>query len=240
MRQILSVVVALIVIVGAALFVVGWGDDDETADATTTSTSTSTSSTTTSTTTTTIPTDCIAPAEEPVPETTADATTTAPPTDDTVFDVGRQSSLSRRSSVSTVGLDEVNFGLTVRAAEEAAGTDMVPCEPVSDCYRGVPADAPEGISFVVTEGTIERVDIASGPIETVSGLGIGTAEAAILERFGDQIERELIDDATEELIFVPLSEKDAQFRVIFTMRDGVVETFRSGRLPIVLDRTPCA
>ena len=82
-------------------------------------------------------------------------------------------------------------------------------------------------------------DIASGPIETVSGLGIVTEEAAVVERFGDQIERERIDDATEELIFVPVSENDAQFRVIFTMRDGVVETFRSGRLPIVLDRTPC-
>ena len=45
---------------------------------------------------------------------------------------------------------------------------------------------------------------------------------------------------TVDLIFVPRDENDAQFRVAFTVVDGVVETFRAGRVPMVLDADPCA
>jgi len=238
------VLVAFIVILGAALFVVSWsggdGDDETVADATTTSTtSTSTSSTTTSTTTTTIPTECTLDTGA-----TADQPSTTIDPDDLAYEDDTEDepvipTLGANSSISTVGLDTVNFGMTVFQAERAAGTTMTPCEPVSECYRVTPVDAPEGISFVVHEGTIERVDIASGPITTVSGVGIGTEESHIIELFGDQIEREPIDDATTNLVFVPTDETDAAFRVIFTISDGVVQTFRSGRIPLVLDANPC-
>ena len=147
--------------------------------------------------------------------------------------------LGPSSSITTVGLDTVNFGMTVKQAETAAGTSMIPCAPVSSCYRVTPTDAPDGISFVVHEGTIERVDIAEGPITTRSGVGIGTAEDRIIELFGNQIERAINDDSSVDLIFVPQDEDDAEFRVIFTIRDGVVETFRSGRTPLVLEKSPC-
>ena len=238
--------VAFIVILGAALFVVSWSggddDDDETvAGATTTSTtSTSTSSTTTSTTTTTIPTECT----RDTGATTDQPSTTVDPDDlayeDDTEDEPVVPTLGANSSISTVGLDTVNFGMTVFQAERAAGTQMIPCNPVSECYRVTPVDAPEGVSFVVHDGTIERVDIASGPITTVSGVGIGTEESRIIELFGDQIEREVIDDATTDLVFVPADESDAEFRVIFTISNGVVQTFRSGRIPLVFDANPCA
>ena len=108
-------------------------------------------------------------------------------------------SLGPNSSVSTVGLDEVTFGLTVSQAEREAGTAMIPCEPVSECYRVTPQVAPEGISFLVHEGTIERVDIVAGPIETTSGLGIGTSSERLVELFGDRIEREVLGTDTVDL-----------------------------------------
>lgn len=251
-RQIVTVVVALIAIVGAGLFVVSWGDDDDgtegddAAVGDASSTTTSTSSTSTSTTTTTIPTRCTsADAGEPPDTTTPDTTTTVAAIDDAteagdgVPVAPLEPTLGENSSVSTVGLDTVTFGLTVFQAEQAAGTEMVPCEPVGDCYRVTPTDAPAGISFVVTEGTIERVDIAGGPITTRSGIGIGSDESRIVELFGDSLERQVNDDSSVDLIFVPSSETDADFRVVFTIRDGVVETFRSGRVPLVLDTVPC-
>ncbi len=247
LRQILTMIVALIVIVGAALFVVSWGgdgEDDEQTTTDTTSTTSTTPSSSTSTTTTTIPTRCAAapteePTEKPDAESTDDPDTEERPDDDEP-DAPTGPTLGENSSVSTVGLDTVPFGLTVFQAEQAAGTEMIPCEPVSDCYRVTPVDAPPGISFVVTDGTIERVDIAEGPITTRSGVGIGTEEARIVELFGDSLERRVNDDSSVDLIFVPSSENDAEFRVVFTIRDGMVETFRSGRLPIVLDTAPCA
>ena len=60
-----------------------------------------------------------------------------------------------------------------------------------------------------------------------------------MELFGDRIETQVNADSSVDLVFVPQDEGDDQFRVIFTIRDGVVETYRSGRVPIVLDLDPC-
>ncbi len=254
-RQIIAVLVAFIAILGAAILVLNWTGDDggddalvDTTTSTTSSTSTSTTSSTTSTTTTSIPVNCTVDAPATTTTTaSSESTTTTEASDpaDGDADIPDEDeeiivpTLGPSSSISTVGLDTVHFGMTVKQAEAAAGTPMIPCSPVSSCYRVTPSDAPDGISFVVHEGTIERVDIAAGPITTRSGVGVGTAEDRIIELFGNQIERAVNDDSSVDLIFVPQDEDDAEFRVIFTIRDGVVETFRSGRIPLVLDRAPC-
>lgn len=264
-RSIIVMLVTLIVILSAALFVVTWGGDDdpdETATASTTTTlATTTTTTTVATTTTTeapapvvtVPPECASGAEaaeetvdgdetdETATTTTTTTTTTeAPPDDDAATTTTIAPTLSPSDSVSTVGLGEVDFGMTIRQAEAAAGTRMIPCGPIGECYRVIPAVAPDGISFLVTESTIERVDIVSGPITTRSGVGIGTEQERIIELFGDQIETSINDDSTVDLIFVPQDETDAEFRVVFTIRDGVVETYRSGRVPQVTDPDPCA
>ena len=249
-RQLIIMLVTLIVIVGAALFVVTWSGDDggeDTVASTTTLAASTTSSTTTTTsapTTTTIPVEC---SNEPTDNAeTSDASTTT--TTEAAESDGEETeaptttvlNLGTNDSISTVGLGEVTFGMTVAQAQVAAGTDLINCAPASDCYRVTPAQGPEGISFLVTESTIERVDIVAGPLTTRSGIGIGSPEDDIINLFGDQIETQVNDDSSVDLIFVPQDESDAEFRVIFTIRDGVVETFRSGRIPQVTVQNPCA
>lgn len=260
-RQIIVLIISLIAIVGAALLVIVWagGDDEDSsgdtaapsvtatgatgdtagsadgdsatgsdaatdaaagaADATAT---TDTLAATSSTTTTTIPLNCV------IDSSTSSTTASGSPT------------LKDSSKISTAGLGPVTFGLTITEAEKAAGTTMIPCAPVSSCYRVTPASAPDGISFVVQSGRIERVDIARGPITTVSGVGIGTTEARIVELFGDKIQRSAIEAGRVDLVFVPVDEDDSRFRVIFTVNNGVVENFRAGRTAITTNRTPCA
>lgn len=252
-RQIAVVLVALIAIVGAGLFVLSWESDDDpdaTADPETGAgsddvgdgTDTTTTTTTVPAVTTTIPVSCGPADGAAVSTTTIVATTTtlaegedpgpAPPQFPT---------LSERSSLSTVGLDEVTFGLTVNQASIAAATEFHACGPVSECYRVTPAEAPEGISFVVSAGTIERVDIVGeSPITTVSGAGIGTTAEELEELFGDNLERNDLGGGAVDVVFVPTSENDAEFRVAFTTVDGIVETMRAGRMPLVLEPEPCA
>jgi len=243
-RQLASVLIALIVIMGAALFVITRGGND--------SGNSTASSTTSSTTSTTLPAAAATTAPTTVPATTIPAKCAAPATSDTTVapTSGRpdgatsvaptlEPKLSPNASISTVGLSYVTFGLTVKQAEIAAGTPMTPCEPVSVCYRVTPLEAPKGISFVVDEGTIERVDITEGPITTRSGLGIGTTEKRIVESLGDKLDRKVNDDGSIDLIFVPTDANDAEFRIIFTIRDGVVDTFRAGRIPLVLPAEAC-
>ena len=260
-RQLIIMLVTLIVIVGAALFVVTWSGDDGGEDtvastttlAASTTSSTSTTTTTSAPTTTTIPVEC---SNEPAATTETDTdtntyeavdaststTTEAAETDgeETEAPTTTVLNLGTNDSISTVGLGEVTFGMTVAQAQVAAGTDLINCAPASDCYRVTPAQGPEGISFLVTESTIERVDIVAGPLTTRSGIGIGSPEDDIINLFGDQIETQVNDDSSVDLIFVPQDESDAEFRVIFTIRDGVVETFRSGRIPQVTVQNPCA
>ncbi len=192
-------------------------DGDETAVTTTATTTTTTTTTTTvKATTTTI---TMVPPENP--------NRFGPPT------------LSTSSTVSTVGLDTVHFGMTVAAAQGAAGTVLVPAGPTGACYHVVPFDAPEGIVFLVHEGTIERVDINSGPITTRSGVGVGSPESMVTDLFGDMIEREVRIDGTVDLVFVPKDAGDQNYRVVFNISEGAVRALKSGRLPQVMLDTGC-
>lgn len=264
-RQIVVVVAVFAAIVLAAVFILSWdgANESDTADggdpdggeadlgADGADTTTTVPTPTAAPVTTSIPFACGAdPATTSVdtaPTTTTTFTTTstaAPgvdPTDTTDSEAPLVPTLGPNSSLSTVGLDRVTFGLTVSQARAAAGTEMTPCEPAGDCHRVTPAVAPNGISFLVHEGTIERVDIAAGsPITTVSGAGIGTTVAELAELFGDQLEEVDLGGGTVDLIFVPSAENDAEFRVAFTTVGGAVETMRAGRLPMVLEDDPCA
>ena len=174
------------------------------------------------------------------PTTTIEATTTTittiPPDNPDQFG---PPTLSVRSTVSTVGLDTVNFGMTVAEAQEAAGTVLVPAGPTGRCYHVVPHDAPEGIVFLVHEGTIERVDINSGPITTRSGVGVGSPETMVTDLFGDSIERQVRVDGTVDLVFVPTDPGDRNYRVVFNVSEGEVRAYKSGRLPQVTLDTGC-
>lgn len=147
--------------------------------------------------------------------------------------------LGVNDSITTVGFGEVTFGMTIAQAEAAAETNMIPCSPVEACFLVVPNAPIPGVVFTVTEGTIERVDVTSPDVTTRSGVGLGTSAERIRELFGDRIEQADPGDGTTELIFVPRDESDAKFRVIFTLRDGEVESFRSGRLEAVTSPSPC-
>ena len=185
--------------------------------------------TTTSTTTTT-------PAATTTIEATTTTVTTVPPQNPEQFG---PPTLSARSTVSTVGLDTVHFGMTVADAQIAAGTVLVPAGPTGRCYHVVPHDAPEGIVFLVHEGTIERVDINSRPITTRSGVGAGSPESMVTELFGDAIERQVRIDGTVDLVFVPQDPGDRNYRVVFNVSEGAVRAVKAGRLPQVMLDTGC-
>ena len=192
-------------------------------DETTTETTAPTTTTTTPTATTTI-------------GATTTTVTTVPPENPEQFGTP---TLSSRSTVSTVGLDTVHFGMTVADAQVAAGTVLVPAGPTGPCYHVVPHDAPEGIVFLVHQGTIERVDVNSGPITTRSGVGVGSPERMVTDLFGDSIERQVRIDGTVDLVYVPRDPGDRDYRVVFNVSEGAVRALKSGRLPQVMLDTGC-
>ncbi len=172
--------------------------------------------------------------------TVAPTTTSLPPPEapDNLDEFGPPT-LSTNSTVSTVGLDSVQFGMTVAEAQVAAGTPLVPVGGIGACYHVVPYEAPEGIVFLVHESTIERVDINDGPITTRSGVGVGSPESMVTDLFGDSIDRQVRVDGTVDLVFVPKDPGDRNYRVVFNITEGKVRAFKSGRLPQVMLDTGC-
>ncbi len=148
--------------------------------------------------------------------------------------------LGYTSSVSTVGLDAVIFGMTANAAQRAAGTRFTPITPVGECYLATPDEAPEGITFWVVGGTVERVDIDTTEITTRSGAGIGDTEGRIVDMFGDRIQTSPLPDGSGNLLaFVPRDQSDRVFRVMFESDGERIVRFWSGRLPWAAELGGC-
>lgn len=172
--------------------------------------------------------------------TTTIATTSTTTTEAPILD--GEPAFDSASTVSTVGIDRLIFGMTLPAAEEALAATFVRVEPdgPTDCYQIRPTGGPLGVELTVTAGTIERVDITTELITTRSGAGVGKTETELTELFGDRLTSASREGGGNTITFTPVDEGDKQFRVIFETDGAVVTSFRSGRVPIVEPTTPCS
>jgi hypothetical protein len=144
------------------------------------------------------------------------------------------------SSVSTFGIDKVFFGMTARTAQLAAGTRFTPITPMGECFLVTPDEAPDGITFWIVGGTIERVDIDTVEIGTRSGGRIGRTEDWIRHAWPDHIQASpLPDDSGNLLAFVPRDESDQEFRIMFQTDGEKVIRMWAGRLHWVAELGGC-
>ena len=165
----------------------------------------------------------------PVPATTIPPKPigTLPP----ISDLG-VATLDATSSVSTVGIDRIMFGMTVHDAQVAAGSRLTPVTPIGHCYLVTPDDGQAGLTFWVVAGTVERVDVDTRTITTRSGAGIGNTEDRIREMFGERIHTTPLPDGSGNLLaYVPKDVADATYRVMFLTNGVQVIRLWAGRLP---------
>ena len=177
------------------------------------------------------------------PTTIATTTTTTPisTTTTTEPDFEGTPEFDSNSSVSTVGIDAVTFGMTLARAENSIAGSFVPVDDVNqECYQVRPSGGPNGVLLTVTAGTIERVDVTNPDITTRSGAGVGMSEEGLFSLFGDNLSTEASNTGGNRIVFTPSDASDAEFRVIFETDGSVVTSFRSGRLPQVESTLPCS
>lgn len=175
---------------------------------------------------------CSSSTENRVEVVDGDTTTTAAGGPATTLDLG-EPTLTGDVEVSTVGIGDVRFGMTVEEAQEAAGTELVRQDGGTEtCWPAVPREAPEGVTFLVQDGTVERVDITAAGIETPSGAGIGMSQSELEALFPDRLE------ATDVLggrqyTFVPNDPGEADRRIVFLTDGDRVVSYKAGRTPLV-------
>lgn len=141
------------------------------------------------------------------------------------------------SPVSTVGIGGLTFGLTVPQAQAAIGMRLLTetgQAPSGECYYVKPEKGPEGVFFMISKSTVERVDIRSGNVKTRSGLGIGTTVEQLKTALKDQLQQ-----SGTTYTFVPTSANDANYRIIFETDGTKVTWFRAGKLGLVTNPTGC-
>lgn len=155
--------------------------------------------------------------------------------------VSGEPAFTSASKLTTVGLDDVFFGDTVRAIRSKVPGEWVGL-PAADarpsCFTMQPAGGPEGTVLMILDGRVERIDLASPEITTRSGIGVGSAAADIVELFESNIETVTVDGG-EEIVFIPTDDVDRDFRIIWTTDGTIVTAMRAGRLPGVLAASPC-
>lgn len=174
----------------------------------------------------------VVPTSTPLPTPTPLPTSTPVPLDaPTPSSVLLTTAFTNDSKVTTVGIDEVFFGMTAEEAAEAASTEWVTDGAVStSCYLVTPANGPEGVTLWVVDGRVERVDIEHREIRTPSHLGIDNTLAELTSQLGGRLTSEERDDGTVIATFTPSDPGDREFRVVFELVDDRVVRYRSGRI----------
>ena len=185
--------------------------------------------------------------EEPTPTAAALATSTPLPTvtplptstpepleAPTPSTVLLTTAFTNSSQVTTVGIDEVFFGMTPEEAAEAASTSWVELPSGNgQCYRVTPSNGPDRIELWVVDGFVERLDIEHPDIRTRSKLGVGNTVAELRSQLGDRLSVEATGDGGQVATFTPSDAGDAEFRLIFELEDDEVVRYRSGRVGII-------
>lgn len=151
--------------------------------------------------------------------------------------------------VSIGGLGPLRLGMTIQEAANAAQVSFVtaPSTQSAVCQYYLPESydpaksqrtAPiDGIGLMVVNDQVIRIDIWPGsPIQTLSGLGIGSTVEEVEAAYDEQIEvtPHTYSDGGSYLTLTPEASGSNLFSLVFeTDRDGKVTQFRTGQVPAV-------
>lgn len=142
--------------------------------------------------------------------------------------------LKADSVVTTDGYGAVTFGMTLSEAEVASGLPwryLSGLDNHSGCSDYVPEGAPNGVSFMVIDEVIARVDVTSPAIRTKSGLGIGTSQADILRRFPSAAVTPHAYNPGGN--YVAVTDRATGNKVVFVTDGRTVTDYHAGRSPEV-------
>jgi hypothetical protein len=136
--------------------------------------------------------------------------------------------------VTADGIGPIKAGMTIAEANDAANTALV-ASGSGECFYVRTKDGPEGVSFMVENGKITRVDVADNrDVKTFEGAGIGDTESRILTLYPQQVTVQPHKYTTGHyLIVTPGDVQGARTRIVFETDGKLVTRFRSGLEPSV-------
>lgn len=143
--------------------------------------------------------------------------------------------LSSSSRVGPKGVGPIVVGTTPSQAA-ATGTSLVATKPSlgSTCYYLRPP-TPNGLSFMVEDGTIRRAEVTTPTISTSEGFRVGDPIAKVKNFFGQraQVAPDKYDPQAQTVTIAPKGGADAKYRMVFKVKNATVQAIYAGALPQV-------
>jgi hypothetical protein len=143
--------------------------------------------------------------------------------------------ISERTPVAIDSFGPIEVGMTVTEAEKASGRSLnmpAPVDGSDNCAYGMIAIAQTPLKFMVTNGTIARIDVTGNvPLETTAGAHIGSSEADIMRLYENvEVTPHKYEDGHYLTVTDPAHPNS---RYVFETDGRVVTRYRAGRLPEV-------
>jgi hypothetical protein len=140
------------------------------------------------------------------------------------------------------GFGKVRVGMTLRELSTALGEEVkAKYEVFDECDYVRPSALPGGVSLMVLNDTVARVDVDSTGVRTAVGAGVGDAESRVLELYRGRVEVQPHKYTGPEGHYLVVSVPgDTLHRIIFETDGKVVTEFRGGRRPAVEFVEGCA
>lgn len=138
-------------------------------------------------------------------------------------------------TVTIGGVETVSIGMPYEDAALEIGfdtSDPTFQEFVDECAYMDPAPGAgfNGLSFMVFDGVVQRIDVDGDGWLTPSGVGIGASEDDLVTAYGDQLEfrPHKYSDTGQYVEFVPSDPGNEGLALLFETEEGRVTTWRVG------------
>jgi len=138
-------------------------------------------------------------------------------------------------TITSAGLGPVRAGMTVAELQTAFGDSLVIPVKLAECDYIRPRNAPKGVSFMMENGRLSRVDIRGNTtLKTAAGAGIGDTEDRIKTLYPGQVtvQPHKYMEGGHYLVVVPMGSPSNE-RIVFETDGNKVTVYRSGKTPAV-------
>jgi len=133
------------------------------------------------------------------------------------------------------GVGPVKVGMTVAQADSALNGGLDSTTGLEACDYVRPRQGPEGLSLMVVDGRIARVDVVdSARVPTTAGVMPGESEARVREAYpGARVQPHKYDDRGHYFVVIPGAPSDTLHRIVFETDGTKVTRMRGGLFPAV-------
>jgi hypothetical protein len=144
--------------------------------------------------------------------------------------------------VTALGIGPIRTGITVAELGQVLGTTITPVYDIEPtCTHVTPPGLPPGVSFMILDDTVARVEVDSAGVLTADGAGVGDLEADVVARYGLRAQIQPHKYTGPGGHYVVITEPgDSLHQIIFETDGQRVTNYRAGRVPAVQLVEGCA